>query len=416
MQGMTGKRVLLGVSGGIAAYKSVELLRRLVKAGADVRVVMTASAQKFIQPLTFEALSRQPVERDLFPESGDPRVIHVDLAKWADLIVVAPATANSLGKLANGLADDLLSCILLAAESPVLLAPSMESQMYRHPSVQRNLEWLRSAGYRLMEPGTGELASGDSGVGRLPEPLEIAAAVESLLTSTTSLSGKTVLVTAGRTEEDLDPVRFITNRSTGKMGYAVARQAQRRGARVILVSGPTELAPPPGVEVRRVRTVAEMHSVTVSAFEEADALVMTAAVLDFRPESVAQEKIKKSGEDVSFTFVQTDDFLAEMGREKGNRIVVGFAMETENGPENARRKLAAKRLDLIVLNNLREEGAGFGVDTNVVTLLDSAGGADALPKMTKDEVAARILDRVEALARRPAVVDGTSVTAGNGFG
>lgn len=394
MSGLNGRRILLGVSGGIAAYKSVELLRRLTKAGAEVRVVMTAAARQFVQPLTFEALSRHPVECELFSDTGNSRVVHVELAKWPDLIVVAPATANLLGRLANGLADDLLTCLLLAAESPVLLAPSMESEMYRHAAVRRNREWLREAGYHLLEPGTGELASGESGVGRLPEPEEIAAAVEQMLGGG-SLAGRTILVTAGRTEADLDPVRFITNRSTGKMGYAVARQAKRRGANVILVSGPTHLDPPAGVELHPVRTVEEMRKATLSAFERADAVVMTAAVLDFRPANVASEKLKKSGAGLALELVENDDFLVQMGEAKGKRTVVGFAMETENVLANARKKLTSKHLDLIVVNNLRDEGAGFGVDTNVVTLMD-ADGEEALPKMSKDDVAARILDRVEA--------------------
>lgn len=386
-------RILLGISGGIAAYKGVEVLRGLQREGAEVRVAMTAAAQKFIQPLTFEALSGHPVYTRLFPDAGGPDIVHVKLGEWPELILIAPATANVIAKMANGLADDLLTCTLLSSEAPVMVAPAMETAMYRHPASQRNLQRLADMGYRLIGPEEGALASGRSGMGRLADPERIVAEAVSSAATFGDLSGRKILVTGGRTEEDIDPVRFITNRSTGKMGYAVARRARQRGADVVLVSGPADLDPPAGVELIRVRTVSEMRAATESAFEGADALVMTAAVLDFRPRVVADAKIKKNANGLTLDLVANEDFLVGLGARKKGRILVGFAMETENGLPNARKKLVEKRLDLIVLNDLNVSGAGFGVDTNVVTLIDG-DEAEPLPKMSKLEVADRILDWV----------------------
>ncbi len=386
------KRVLLGVSGGIAAYKAVEVLRGLQRAGAEVRVVMTKAAARFVQPLTFEALSHHRVYTELFPDEGDPDVVHVALGGWPDLVLIAPATANLMGRMANGLADDLLTCTLLATGAPVVLAPAMETRMWEHPAVQRNVERLRATGYRMIGPEEGELASGARGLGRMAEPERIVDAAVTQLGRSDAFCGRRIVVTAGRTEEDIDPVRFISNRSTGKMGYAVAQQAHLRGADVVLVSGPSALDVPMGVETVRVRTVAEMRGATTEAFQNADALIMTAAVLDFRPDRVAASKIKKTGEGLTLDLVPTEDFLVELGAYKGERVVVGFAMETENGVENARKKLETKHLDLIALNDLTVEGAGFGVDTNVVTLIDRQGRAEALPRMSKTAVADRILD------------------------
>jgi phosphopantothenoylcysteine decarboxylase/phosphopantothenate--cysteine ligase len=394
MTRLTQKKVLLGVSGGIAAYKAVEVLRLLQSEGADVRVVMTASARKFVQPLTFEALSRREVFTDLFPEQGDPNIRHIELAKWPDAILIAPATAHLLGRAANGLADDLLTNVLLATEAPVFAAPAMETQMYANAAVQKNLEDLRRRGYTLIGPGTGALASGATGVGRMEEPASIVESVSLSLSREGDLSGKHILVTAGRTEEDIDPVRFITNRSTGKMGFAVAERAVSRGARVTLVSGPAELTTPEDVTRINVRTVKEMETATKAAFADADVLVMTAAVLDFRPRDVADQKIKKDGQSLSLALDPTHDFLVELGEEKGNRIVVGFAMETENAEDNARKKLEKKALDLIVLNDLNVEGAGFGVDTNVVTFFDRQGQRRAFERASKHRVSDHILDWV----------------------
>ena len=389
---LTGKRILLGVSGGIAAYKSVFLLRLLQNAGAEVRVVMTPAAQNFVQPLTFEALSHHRVYTDLFPADGDPDVIHVHLGKWADLIIIAPATANCMGKLAHGLADDLLTCALLAAEAPVLLAPAMETQMWERGAVRQNVEFLKKDGYRTVGPGAGSLASGAEGMGRMAEPHEIVDEANRMMGATQSLAGKRIVVTAGRTEQPIDPVRFITNRSTGKMGYAIAEQARRRGADVALISGPTELAAPAGVQIESIRTVADLKAATVRAYQHADALIMTAAVLDFRPENVSKSKIKKRDGGLSLHLLPNEDFLIPLGQNKGERIVIGFAMETDDALENARKKLREKNLDLIVLNELHVEGAGFGVDTNVVTFIEPHREPVAWPLMSKRDVADRILD------------------------
>lgn len=392
---LQGNKVLLGVSGGIAAYKSVEVLRGLQRAGADVQVVMTPSAHRFIQPLTFEALSHRKVHTELFPDTGDPDVIHVRLAQWADLNVVAPATAHFIGKMANGLSDDLLSCTLLASEAPTLLAPAMESQMYAHPALQRNLSFLKEAGYHTIGPMSGALASGAVGMGRLAEPDQIVEAAQALLQASHTLAGRRIVVTAGRTEQPLDPVRFITNRSTGKMGYAIAEQAQKRGADVLLISGPSNLEPPKGVTCEKIRTVADLKQATEQAFVEADALIMTAAVLDFRPETVSKGKLKKSPHGLDLHLVPNDDFLIGLGQNKGGRKVIGFAMETDNALENAHGKLKRKNLDLIVLNELNVAGAGFGVDTNVVTLIEPNDQETSLPLMSKHSVADHILDWLE---------------------
>lgn len=389
---LQGKRVLLGVSGGIAAYKSVEVLRSLQKKGADVQVVMTKAAEKFVQPLTFEALSHRKVYRDLFPVDGDPDVMHVKLAHWADLNVIAPATAHFIGKMANGLSDDLLSCLLLASDVKTFLAPAMESSMYAHPALQRNLAFLQEAGYLTVGPESGQLASGATGVGRMSEPDDIALAVQAFFKNNGALSGRHIVVTAGRTEQPLDPVRFITNRSTGKMGYAIAEQAQKRGADVTLISGPSSLPIPRGVRHEPIRTVADLKEATESAFEAADALIMTAAVLDFRPDHVSKSKLKKSPSGLNLHLVANDDFLVGLGKNKGHRKVIGFAMETDNALENARGKLKRKHLDLIVLNELNVAGAGFGVDTNVVTMITAEGNETALPLMSKHAVADHILD------------------------
>ncbi|MFT5366481.1 MAG: phosphopantothenoylcysteine decarboxylase/phosphopantothenate--cysteine ligase [Candidatus Latescibacterota bacterium] len=392
---LQGKKVLLGVSGGIAAYKSVEILRCLQRNGADVQVVMTQTAHRFIQPLTFEALSHRKVHTHLFPDTGDPDVVHVRLALWADLNLVAPATAHFIGKMANGLSDDLLSCALLASDAATLLAPAMESMMFAHPAVQRNLSFLKEIGYQTVGPNSGALASGAVGIGRMAEPEEVVQAAQEMLASCHSLAGRRIVVTAGRTEQPIDPVRFITNRSTGKMGYAIAEQAQSRGADVVLISGPSNLEPPRGVAHVSIRTVAELKTATESAFEGADALIMTAAVLDFRPDQVSQGKLKKSPDGLDLHLIPNDDFLIGLGKNKGNRKVIGFAMETDNAVKNARGKLKRKHLDLIVLNELNVEGAGFGVDTNVVTLFTDDGEETPLPLMSKHAVGDHILDWLE---------------------
>ena len=394
MNRLTQKKILLGISGGIAAYKAVEVLRQLSAEGAEVRVVMTDAARRFIQPLTFEALSHQKVHTDLFSYEGGQNIRHIELAKWPDAILIAPATAHLLGRAANGLADDLLTNILLATGSRVFAVPAMETQMYANAAVQNNLELLHSRGYTLIGPARGELASGASGLGRMEEPEAIVDVLAEALSGIEDLAGKHIVVTAGRTEEDIDPVRFITNRSTGRMGFAVAERAASRGARVTLISGPTELATPCDVGRVDIRTVSELEAATRKAFALADVLVMTAAVLDFRPRDASPQKIKKDAHSLSLVLEPTHDFLVDLGREKGNRVVVGFAMETENGEENAKKKLVQKSLDLIVLNDLNAAGAGFAVDTNVVTFFDREGNRKAFDRASKLDVSDLILDWV----------------------
>lgn len=397
---LAGKRVLLGISGGIAAYKTPQLVRALLREGAEVRVVMTAAAQRFVTPYTLEVLSRRPVYTDLFAADGEFPVVHVGLAQWADLVVLAPATAHLLARLAHGLADDLLTTLLLGCTAPVLGAPSMEEHMLEHPLTQENLRRLEGLGYTWIDAAVGELASGAVGRGRMAEPEEIAARVVQLLGAGRDLEGTRILVSAGPTVEDIDPVRFIGNRSSGKMGYALAAQAQRRGARVWLVSGPTALAPPPGVEFVAVRSALQMQAAVEAVYPQVDAAILAAAVADYRPAQVAAEKLKRGAERMVVELVENPDISAGLGRSKGaHQLLIGFAMETEDGLARAREKLRRKNCDLVVLNDLREEGAGFAVDTNVVTLIDAAGREERLPKMSKTQVADRILDWL--LAHRP---------------
>ncbi|MBI2503318.1 MAG: bifunctional phosphopantothenoylcysteine decarboxylase/phosphopantothenate--cysteine ligase CoaBC [Candidatus Latescibacteria bacterium] len=390
---LQGRRVLLGISGGIAAYKTPQLLRALLKEGAEVRVVMTAAAQRFVTPYTLEVLSRHPVHTEMFVASQEFPVLHVGLAQWAELVVLAPATAHLLARLACGLADDLLTTLMLGCPAPVLAAPSMEERMLDHPLTQEHLRRLEGLGYQWAEPATGELASGAFGRGRMAEPEEIAGQVVRHFAVAGDLQGVKVLVSAGPTVEDLDPVRFIGNRSSGKMGYALATQAQRRGAQVWLISGPTALTPPAGVEFRGVRSTLEMQGVLEELFPQMDAAILAAAVADYRPAQVAPQKLKRGTGKLVIELVENPDLSAELGRRKQrHQVLIGFAMETEEGLARAREKRRRKNCDLMVLNNLREEGAGFGVDTNIVTLIEGQGAEQALPKMSKLQVADRILD------------------------
>ena len=407
--GLEGRRILLGVSGGIAAYKTPLIARLLGTSGAEVRAAMTAAAARFVTATTLEVVTRHAVHTDLFERSDEFPVLHVGLGEWAELLLIAPATANTIGKMANGIGDDLLSSVLLTAAAPVLLAPAMEEGMLENPHVQRNARLLRQQGVGWIEPEEGELASGAHGKGRMASPEAIVGQVEDFLEThrrrwpgeSGDLAGLTVLVTAGPTCEDLDPVRFISNRSTGKMGYAVAARAVRRGAAVKLISGPTDLQPPGKAQVAQVRSAVEMLDVAREWFREADIAVMAAAVADYRAAEYSSDKIKRASDRIALELVPNPDIAAELGASKGNRVVVSFAMETEEGSARARAKLARKKSDLIALNNLREEGAGFAVDTNVVTLIDADGREEALPKMSKMEVADRLLDRArELLARR----------------
>ena len=394
---LSGKHILLGVTGGIAAYKAAALCRLLVKAGAEVQVVMTPLAKQFITPLTMATLSRRPILVEFFDPENGAWNSHVKLGEWADLMLVAPATANTLAKMAHGIADNLLLTSYLSARCPVAVAPAMDLDMYAHATTQENLLTLRRRGVAVIEPDSGELASGLEGKGRMAEPERIAVFVGELFDEKKkSLSGRRFVVTAGATIEPIDPVRYITNRSTGKMGYALAAELARRGAGVTLVSGRTQLPVPQGVDRVEVETAAEMYEAAVAAFEGADGGVMCAAVADYTPATVADRKIKKSDDDLSIPLKRTRDIAAELGRRKGGRLLVGFALETDHEGEHAAAKLEKKNLDFIVLNSLRDAGAGFGVDTNRVTLIDRAG-SERLPLLPKSEVAARIVDRMESL-------------------
>ncbi len=392
-----GKRILLGISGGIAAYKAAELARRLVLAGAQVRVVMTRAAQEFITPLTMQALTGQPVGTGLFGAGVEP-LEHVALGQEVDAIVLAPATANLLGKLAAGIGDDLLTTVLLAATKPVLLAPAMNVEMWANPVVQENLGRLKARGLLVLEPEAGPQACGAVGLGRLPEPETILEALGRLL-SPQDLGGRRLLVTAGPTHEDLDPVRFLTNRSSGKMGYAVAKVGWRRGAAVSLVSGPTALASPHGVQLVRVRSAREMLAAVRKRFPKTDALLMVAAVGDYRPESLASHKLKRGAPQVQLQLRLNPDILKEIRPLKKAQVVVGFAAETRNLVPEARRKLKEKNLDLIVANMVNRPDSGFAVDTNEVTFIPREGGAEKLPLLSKEEVAERLLTRVAGMLK-----------------
>lgn len=393
------KRIVLGITGGIAAYKSAIVCSRLVQAGALVDVIMTAGAQHFITPLTFQALTHRPVYTSMWEIAGGANIPHIALADAADLLLVAPATANTLAKLANGLADNLLTAVALATPAPILLAPAMETDMWQHPATQSNVQKLRERGATLIGPAEGRLASGAMGAGRMVEPDEIVALARVVLGRQGDLAGRRVVVTAGGTREAIDPVRYITNHSSGKMGYAVAEAARDRGASVTLISA-AALPAPPGMEMVAVDSVAEMHQAVVAAVTQADVLVMSAAVADFRPAAASSQKIKKQGDTDGLTLhlTRTIDILADVARRKaegsGPKITVGFAAETENLLANAQGKLERKKLDLIVANDVTAANAGFKVDTNQVTLLARDGSVEALPLLSKAAVADEILDRV----------------------
>jgi phosphopantothenoylcysteine decarboxylase/phosphopantothenate--cysteine ligase len=395
-------RITLGVTGGVAAYKAAELVRRLQQDGFTVQVVMTRSAREFVTPLTFAALSGQKVITDLFAETGgeanlESAIEHIAVAQRTDLLLVAPATADVIAKFARGIADDFLSTLHLASTAPVVLAPAMNVNMWNHPATQENMEMLRARGVHIVQPDEGYLACGMTGPGRLAGQEAIVAAVRDALKLKRDLEGETVLVTAGPTCEDLDPVRYITNRSSGRMGYAVAEAAARRGARVFLISGPTALDTPLGVDRINVRTALEMQQAVRQYFTGASVGIFAAAVADYRPAEPLSQKIKRSKEPLTIRLEANPDILASVAAEKGERLVVGFAAETDHVAENARKKLSAKNADLIVANDVTAEGAGFDLDTNVVTLLARDGRDLALPKMSKREVADRILDEVVRL-------------------
>ena len=394
---MAGKKIVLGVCGGIAAYKAVEIVSRLKKAGASVQVIMTQGATKFVTPLTFRELSGNPVVHTMWDEPKTWNVEHIAIASWADCFLLAPATANIIGKLAHGIADDMLSTTLLATTAPVILAPAMNTNMYLNPITQQNIEKLRGVGYRFIEPGTGSLACGTSGPGRLPEPVDIVRAVEEFLTENLDLSGKKILVTAGGTREPIDPVRFIGNRSSGKMGYALAEAAVQRGATVILISGPVHLPPPPGVTTILVESARQMRDAVMAEFAECDIVIKAAAVADYRVSHQASHKIKKTDDNLTLILEKNPDILAELGQLKKNQVLVGFAAETEDLIGHAADKLRRKKADMIVANDVSLPGAGFNYDTNVVKLLYKDGRVEELPKMSKKELAGLILDRIIVL-------------------
>ncbi|SHE35625.1 phosphopantothenoylcysteine decarboxylase / phosphopantothenate--cysteine ligase [Desulforamulus putei DSM 12395] len=392
-----GKSVTVGITGGIAVYKAAELVSSLVKAGADVHVAMTSSAREFMTPLTFEVLTGNPVHTQLFQTGSEGGVLHIDLAQKADVLVIVPATANIIGKAASGIADDLVSTLIMAASCPVLFCPAMNAVMFHNPVVQQNITKLKELGYHFVEPGEGRLACGTTGKGRLADQAIIFHSIEKLLTPQ-DLAGLDVLVTAGPTREPLDPVRYLSNRSSGKMGYALARVAALRGARVTLVTGPTSLIPPPGVEAIRVETAREMYDAVLQHFEQADLVIKAAAVADYRPQDVSSQKIKKQGQDMQLQLTRNPDVLAELGRrKKDHQLLVGFAAETNDLEQNALAKLTRKNLDLLVANDVTIPGAGFDYDTNVVRIFGRDGEVESLPLMDKNRVAQKILDRVAKL-------------------
>jgi len=396
MSNLSQKRIILGVTGGIAAYKAAEVCSALVKLGACVHVVMTEHATRFVGPVTFRALTSQAVITGLWEEPQEHRITHVSLPESADLVLVAPATANIIGKLAAGIADDMLSTMLLATTAPVLIAPAMNCNMWANNQVQENVNRLKSLGYTFIEPEEGRLACGAEGAGRLASPETIVHAVEASLFPLNDFEGTTVLITAGPTEEAIDPVRFITNRSSGKMGYAIARAAKERGAKVILISGPVSLPAPPGVELVSVRSAAEMLSAVQCRLPQAQVVIGAAAVADYTLKNPGKNKIKKTGGNLTLELAPTADIMAEAGEAKGDKLLVGFAAETENLIENAQKKLKKKHLDIIVANDVSKPGIGFGADYNQVSIVDNTG-AEPLPRMPKAEVAHAILDRIKKL-------------------
>ncbi|CAM4285200.1 phosphopantothenoylcysteine decarboxylase/phosphopantothenate--cysteine ligase [Paenibacillus endophyticus] len=393
---LKGKTIILGITGGIAAYKGAALCSKLVQAGAIVHVIMTESATKFITPLTLQTLSRNTVHIDTFDERDPAVVSHIHLADHADLIVIAPATANAIAKLAGGHADDMLSTTLLAATSPVLIAPAMNVHMYEHPAVVSNLELLAARGVMFVEPGTGQLACGYVAKGRLAEPEDIVAAIGSWFSRGAKLKGKRVLVTAGGTMERLDPVRFLTNDSSGKMGFAIAEAAQLMGADVTLIAGRTTAAVPSGVNVIRVESAQEMLEAVTGRFADMDIVIKAAAVADYRAAQISGQKLKKTGEKLVLELERTVDILETLGQRKQHQFLVGFAAETDQVERYAMDKLRRKNCDLIVANDVAKDGAGFNGDTNIVQVYSSEGLVDSMPLLSKREVATRLLELIEA--------------------
>lgn len=392
---LADKCIILGVTGGIAAYKVPDMVSRLSKAGADVHVIMTESATEFITPLTMQTISRNQVTTGLFEAPREWEVQHISLADRADLLAVVPATANVIGKVRAGIADDILTTTIMATRAPVLFAPAMNVHMYANPIVQENITALASRGYHFIEPATGHLACGYDGKGRLPEIDQIFQKISELLVYPKDLTGQTILITAGPTREYIDPVRFLSNGSTGKMGYAVAEAAAARGARVILVSGPVNLPAPAGVDFVPVISAQDMFEAVVENYPQADVIIKTAAVADYHPKQKLKSKLKKGPGDLSLELTRNPDILHYLGQNKGSRILVGFAAETDNLINNAEKKVRAKNLDFIVANDVTLAGAGFGTDTNIVKFLYKDGRIEQLEKMDKKDVAHNILDRIK---------------------
>lgn len=390
---LKNKTVVLGVTGGIAVYKAAEITSRLVKLGADVKVIMTEHAQKFVGPVTFQGISNNPVITDMFAPPSRWDVEHIALAKAADLFIIAPATANVIGKMNAGIADDMLTTTVMATKAPVLIAPAMNVGMYENPITQRNMDSLKAIGYHFVEPGEGFLACGDVGRGRLEDPIKIVERAVTLMRSTDELKGKKVVVTAGPTRETIDPVRYLTNHSSGKMGYAVAKEALLRGAEVVLVSGAKDLEPPMGVQVIDVESADDMFD-AVMTHVDADIIVKAAAVADYRPANPSEIKIKKMPGDMALPLTRNKDILFELGQKKSTQFLVGFAAETNDVIENAQGKMQKKNLDLIVANDITAAGAGFNSNTNLVTIIHKNGDQKPLELMSKEGVASEILDAI----------------------
>ncbi|WP_299087045.1 bifunctional phosphopantothenoylcysteine decarboxylase/phosphopantothenate--cysteine ligase CoaBC [uncultured Metabacillus sp.] len=399
---VAGKKILLCVSGGIAVYKACILTSKLVQAGAEVKVIMTNSAMEFVSPLTFQALSRNDVFFDTFDEKNSKVIAHIDLADWADIVLIAPATANTIGKLANGIADDMLTTTLLATTAKVWIAPAMNVHMYDHPAVKKNIKTLFDYGYQFIEPSEGFLACGYVGKGRLEEPEKIIALLNkhfAKLDLGMPLKNVKILITAGPTREKIDPVRYFTNHSSGKMGYAIAEVAEMLGANVTLITGPTNLTPPENVTTIQIESAKEMYERVMANYPHTDVVIKSAAVADYRPRDTYDQKLKKQQDDLKVEMERTTDILKELGKLKQHQLLVGFAAETSNIDEYAKKKLETKNLDLIVANNVTAEGAGFGTDTNIVTIYERNLEKLELPLMSKHDVAKKLLEKVHMLLR-----------------
>lgn len=394
------KTVVIGVSGGIAVYKTLDVISRLRKLGVNVNVIMTKSATEFVTPLSFQSLSQNYVVCDMFEDPKTWDVEHVSLAKRADVFLIAPATANVIGKIANGIADDMLTTTVMATKAKVLIAPAMNTNMYENPILQRNINILKELGYNFVEPESGRLACGDTGKGKLASPEIIVDEVVKLLSKEQDLKGKSIIVTAGPTVESIDPMRYITNRSTGKMGYSIAKEAIERGADVTLITGPTNLTPPQNLKkLVKIESAKDMYEAVLENLDGNDVVIKSAAVADYKPKNYSNKKIKKSDDDLIIELDRNKDIAQEIGKIKNNKILVGFAAETNDLIQNASLKIKKKNLDFIVANDLTKEGAGFGVDTNIVKIIDKEGNITEYPKMKKEEVANIILNKIKELLR-----------------